>query len=133
MNRYLRIGAALFAVSSLSACATVLRGTNQKYEITSVPPGADVELSTGQTCVTPCKLKLKRKTPFTVTVKKDGFETATAQVESKFTGAGAGAGNILLGGVIGAVVDSSNGSMRSLRPNPLEVTLVPAGGAAPQQ
>lgn len=96
----------------------MLRGTNQKFEITSVPPGADVELSTGQKCKTPCKLKLKRKTPLTVTFTKPGYETQTAKVESKFNGAG----NILLGGVIGAVVDSGNGSMRALKPNPLSVT-----------
>jgi hypothetical protein len=125
MNTYLRIGAAILAASSLSACATVLRGTSQKFEITSVPPGADVALSTGQKCVTPCKLKLKRKTPFVATISKDGYQTQEAKVESKFNGAAAGAGNILLGGVIGAVVDSSNGSMRALKPNPLAVTLVP--------
>lgn len=130
MNAYLRIGAALVAVSSLSACATVLRGTNQKFEISSVPPGADVELSTGQTCVTPCKLKLKRKNSFTATIKKPGYQTATAQVESKFTGAGAGAGNIIAGGIIGVLVDSGNGSMRSLRPSPLEVKLVPTDSSA---
>ena len=131
MNIYLRLGAAVLAASSLSGCATVLRGTSQKFEIASVPPGADVELSTGVKCTTPCHLKLKRKTPFTATIKKDGFQTATVEVESKFNGAAAGAGNILLGGVIGAVVDSGNGSMRSLRPNPVNVTLVPVGGAAP--
>lgn len=125
MNIYLRIGAALLAASSLSACATVIRGTKQKFAIVSVPPGADVELSTGVTCVTPCHLKLKRKTPFTATIKKEGYQTATVAVESKFNGAAAGAGNILLGGVIGAVVDSGNGSMRALKPNPIEVTLVP--------
>ena len=126
MNTYLRVGAAILAASSLSACATVIRGTSQKFDIVSVPPGADAQLSTGQKCVTPCQLKLKRKTPFTVTFNKDGFQTAEAKVESKFNGAAAGAGNILLGGVIGAVVDSGNGSMRALKPNPLTVTLVPA-------
>lgn len=128
MNAYLRLGAALLAASSLSACATVIRGTSQKFEIATVPPGADVELSTGQKCVSPCKLKLKRKTPFTATITKDGYQTATAEVESKFNGAGAGAGNILLGGVVGALVDSGNGSMRGLKPNPLEVTLIPTEG-----
>ena len=133
MNVYLRFGAAILAASSLSACATVLRGTSQKFVITSVPDGADVELSTGQKCVTPYKLKLKRKTPFVATFRKDGFQTQEARVESKFNGGAAGAGNLILGGVIGAVVDAGNGSMRALKPNPLEVTLVPADGSAPQQ
>jgi hypothetical protein len=52
-------------------------------------------------------------------------------VKSKFSGGGAaaGAGNLLAGGVIGAVVDGTNGSMNNLVPNPLQVTLVPVGGA----
>ncbi len=35
------------------------------------------------------------------------------------------AGNVLLGGVIGAVVDSNTGAMHNLMPNPLKVILKP--------
>jgi hypothetical protein len=34
------------------------------------------------------------------------------------------AGNVLVGGIIGAVIDGTNGSMNELRPNPLKVDLV---------
>jgi len=133
MNKYLRLGAAVLAVSSLSACATVTRGTKQKFEISSVPPGADVELSTGVKCVTPCKLKLKRKTEFTARLTKEGYEPAEVAVQSKIRGGGVAgaAGNLLIGGIIGGIVDGTNGSMNDLTPNPLKVTLTPtAGGAA---
>ncbi len=132
MKRYLAI-CGLAAVSMLlPACATVTRGTSQKYAIESTPAEAQVALSTGQTCVTPCKLKLKRKHGFTATFNKPGYEPLEAQVKSKFSGGGAaaGAGNIIAGGIIGAVVDGSNGSMNNLTPNPLQVTLVPLGGAS---
>jgi hypothetical protein len=33
------------------------------------------------------------------------------------------AGNVILGGVIGAVADASSGAMNDLVPNPLNVTL----------
>jgi hypothetical protein len=131
MNRYLTI-CGLAAVSMmLPACATITRGTSQKYAIESTPAQAEVALSTGQKCVTPCKLKLKRKHGFTATFNKPGYETLKAEVKSKFSGGGAaaGAGNILAGGVIGAVVDGTNGSMNNLTPNPLQVTLVPLLGA----
>lgn len=127
MKRYLSI-CGLAAVSMLlPACATITRGTSQKYAIESEPSEAQVALSTGQKCTTPCKLKLKRKHGFTATFKKAGYETQEAQVKSKFSGGGAaaGAGNILAGGVIGAVVDGTNGSMNNLTPNPLKVTLLP--------
>ncbi len=40
---------------------------------------------------------------------------------------GAAAGNILLGGLIGGVVDGSNGASNHLAPNPVSVKLVPLG------
>ncbi|RHW17263.1 hypothetical protein D1610_12035 [Sphingomonas gilva] len=131
MNTYLRLGAAVLVASSLSACATITRGTKQNYEITSQPPGADVALSTGDKCVTPCKLKLKRKDAFTAKFAKAGYEPMEANVESKLSGGGgaAAAGNLLFGGIIGGVVDGSNGSLNSLYPGKLEVTLVPASSA----
>ena len=112
---------------SLSACATVTRGTSQKFKIESTPTEAEVTLSSGQQCVTPCQMKLKRKPGFTATVKKQGYQTQTLTVDSKLGGGGAvaGAGNLLLGGVVGGIVDGTNGSMNNLTPNPLVVTLVP--------
>jgi hypothetical protein len=116
----------------LPACATVTRGTSQKFNIETTPTAAEVKLSTGQQCVSPCQLKLKRRPGFTATVKKEGYETQTVTVDSKLGGGGAvaGAGNILIGGVIGGIVDGTNGSMNNLTPNPLKVTLVPVAVAA---
>ncbi len=117
----------------LPACATITRGTSQKFAIESVPQEADVRLSTGQTCITPCKLNLKRKHDFVATFSKKGYKTTSANVESKVHGGGVAgvAGNVLDGGIIGAAIDGSNGSMNDLRPNPLIVTLQPEDTATP--
>lgn len=122
-----RVTAAVMAVAGLSACATVTRGTKQKFEITSEPSAAQVRTSLGDTCVTPCKLKLQRKEAFTATFTKEGYETQQANVRSKFSGGGAaaGLGNIVAGGPIGAVLDGSTGAMNDLLPNPLNVILKP--------
>lgn len=144
MNSKLRIAGVLLCAASLAACATVTRGTRQNYVIETDPAGAQIALSTGQTCVSPCTLRLKRKHDFTVTATMEGYETATAQVESRIRGGGvaAGAGNLLIGGIIGGIVDGTNGSMNDLRPNPLRITMnrigsapadaAAAGGAQPQ-
>jgi hypothetical protein len=128
------LGVAAVAALLLPACATVTRGTSQKFAIESTPSQAEVALSTGQTCVTPCKLKLKRKHGFTATFTKAGYETYRATVKSKFSGGGAaaGAGNVLIGGIIGAAVDGSSGALNNLTPNPLKVTLVESGTATTQ-
>ena len=132
MNKAIRLGAAFLAVSVLPACATVVRGTKTTYNITSSPSEAEVALSTGSKCVTPCKLKLKRKDGFTATVAKKGFKTETATVESKISGGGgvAAAGNILAGGIIGGIVDGTNGSLNSFYPGKLHVELKPEDATA---
>lgn len=124
-----RLGAIALVVISLSACATITRGTKQKVEFKSTPDGADVSTSTGATCVTPCTIKMKRKQGFDATFRKEGYQETVVKVESKFSGGGAaaGAGNILLGGVIGGILDGSNGSLNNLTPNPVEATLLPVG------
>ena len=121
--------AALVALFALPGCATVIRGSKATYRISSTPTAAHVALSTGTTCVTPCKLKLKRKDGFTATISSPGYETHTARVVSKLSAGGgvAAAGNILAGGIIGGVVDGSRGSLNSFRPKKLDVTLFPTG------
>ena len=127
MKNLIKVCGLAAAVVTLSACATITRGTKEKFSIITTPTAAAVALSTGEKCTSPCALKLKRKTTFTVTASKPGFKTATAAVKSKVKGGGiaGGAGNIIFGGVIGAVVDGSNGAMRDLTPNPLYMTLQP--------
>jgi hypothetical protein len=116
----------------LPACATITRGSSQKYTIETTPTAANVELSTGQNCVSPCNLKLKRKNGFVVTAKKEGYEPAKAVVDSKVRGGGVagGAGNIIAGGLIGIAVDASSGAMNDLTPNPLHLTLKPVEAPA---
>ena len=127
-----RLSALALAVISLSACATITRGTKQTVEFKSTPDGADVATTVGYSCVTPCKTKLKRKDGFEATFSKAGYESTTVKVESKLAGGGAaaGAGNLILGGLIGGIVDGTNGSMNNLTPSPVEATLVPIGAVA---
>lgn len=140
---------AAVVLSSLVGCATVTRGTTQAFTVQTTPVGATVSLSNGERCESPCTLTLKRKYPFAVEICKVGYATVNTQVVSQVSGAGgtAMAGNVLLGGLIGAGVDAGSGAMKDLRPNPLTVTLeaaapgcetpafpaVPEGGQTPDE
>ena len=128
------IGGVMAVSVLLCGCATITRGTSQKFAVESTPSEANVRLSTGQTCVTPCTLTMKRKSDFVVTVSKDGYQTQEAHVHGIMKGGGGAAlaGNAIFGGLIGAGVDASNGSLMNLKPNPLQVTLVPSQGASAQ-
>jgi PEGA domain len=121
-----RICTALVAAASLSACATITRGSKQKFAVTSEPSGADVKMTNGLSCTTPCKLKIDRKSDFVVHVTKEGYTPAEVRVQGKVKGGGvaAGLGNVLLGGVVGLGVDASTGANLNLTPNPVAFKLV---------
>lgn len=124
--------AALAAVALLAAllstgCATITRGSTEAFVIETKPAGAEAKLSNGLYCTTPCSIKVKRRGDFVVTLTKKGYETVTATVTSSVDGGGAAgmAGNVILGGIVGAGVDAGTGAMHSHKPNPLVVELVP--------
>jgi hypothetical protein len=114
-----------------SGCATITRGTTEAWTVESDPAGANVTLSSGETCKTPCTLTKKRKDPFMVTVEKEGHETVQTQILSQVAGAGAAgmAGNVLIGGLIGIGVDAASGATKELKPNPLVLKLVKVSGS----
>ena len=118
-----------FAISTImviSGCATITRGTNDVLVVNSTPTGAQVKMSNGETCAnTPCTFKVPRKSELNVLITKQGCEPQQIRVTNKVASGGgaAMAGNVLVGGIIGAGVDASSGAMLELVPNPVEVTL----------
>lgn len=111
--------------SGLAGCATVMNGTSQPVEFQSEPSGAQAALVTGLKCDTPCSYSLKRGKDTAVTFSKDGYKSETVYIQSR-TG-GSAFGNILAGGIIGGVVDGSNGASNHLYPDPVSIRLVPVG------
>lgn len=127
-GRLARLFAVLCAGSSLAACATVTRGSEDAWVIQSEPSGAKVETTNGHQCqATPCAIKMKRKSEFTATLSKPGYKPATVQVAHRTALAGAAgvAGNVLVGGVIGLGVDLYSGASQDLTPNPVTIKLEP--------
>ncbi|MBW8815180.1 MAG: translation initiation factor 2 [Caulobacterales bacterium] len=132
--RLVRVSAVLCAASSLAACATVTRGSDDAWVVNTEPVGAKVETSNGHQCpATPCAIKIKRKSEFTATITKPGYKVATVNVTHKTANAGAAgvAGNVLLGGVIGLGVDMYSGASQDLTPNPVSLKLEPVEAPAP--
>ncbi|HZL01291.1 MAG TPA: hypothetical protein VFC47_15500 [Caulobacteraceae bacterium] len=74
---------------ALCGCATVVLGAHEPFEIVSSPAGAHVDLSTGETCVTPCKLELPRAVAFQARVSMPGYATQVIDVASRANVGGA--------------------------------------------
>jgi hypothetical protein len=113
-----------------SGCATITRGTQEVMVIETTPPKASVRLSQNgeiKNCESPCSIKVKRRGSLDIEIEKEGFEPFETNVTSSIDGGGAAgmAGNVVLGGIIGAGVDAGSGAMHSHKPNPLVVTLAP--------
>jgi hypothetical protein len=110
---------------ALSGCATITRGTHEALVVESEPSGAQVRLSNGLSGTTPTSFKISRKGDVHVTIAKEGFETADINVTTQIAGAGAAgmAGNVLVGGLIGAGVDAFSGGMLEHKPNRLRSRL----------
>ncbi|HVE66143.1 MAG TPA: hypothetical protein VNC59_06150 [Thermoanaerobaculia bacterium] len=66
-----------------AGCATVFRGTRQKVEVFTDPPGATA-IAGEQRITTPGVLRLDRKGKFTVVrIEKTGYQTRTATLERR--------------------------------------------------
>ncbi|MEM1037363.1 MAG: hypothetical protein AAGI14_11445 [Pseudomonadota bacterium] len=120
---------------SLTACATITKGTDDTVRLNSQPEGAKVTFVetrgklADQQCQTPCVMELNRKWNYKVTFELDGHKSVEGLLEPKLSGDGAAgmAGNILIGGIVGAAIDGSTGAMNDLKPNPMVAILAEEG------
>jgi hypothetical protein len=106
----------LVAAAALAGgCATVVKGTTQEISVATDPAGAACELkmagaSLGSIGSTPGTLQVKKgQGNIEVFCKKAGYADASGTVSSSLEGWTFG--NILLGGVIGVVIDASSGAL----------------------
>lgn len=108
---------ALVASVSLSACSTIVNGSNQMVSFnTGDVVGADCVATGGsdyavnETFTTPAEVKLPRsKKKVDITCNKAGYQTATKSILGKVEGSTAG--NIIAGGGIGLGVDALTGAI----------------------
>ena len=113
LRKLLRLGLVASMVVA-AGCATMIRGTSETLYIESEPEGALAKLSTGQKCITPCQIKLKRNQTVNIKFEKEGCEPESITVTPTLAGSG-----VLLGGI----VDYGTGAVYNLNPNPVHVLL----------
>lgn len=106
-------------------CATVATGKYQEIPITSEPLGAVIKSENGESIITPGKLKLERNKSHTLVAEYPECEPQQVQLKNKVQGWFWG--NILLGGVIGGVVDIASGACDELIPKEVHFNFTPLG------
>jgi hypothetical protein len=109
-------------------CATVVSGTTQSIGVNTDPEGADCQFRrkgvlVGRVNPTPGTMQVgKDYESVSVSCTKEGFEDTTGVIGSEFQAMTLG--NILLGGVVGVVVDAASGAMMKY-PESVTFTLIP--------
>jgi uncharacterized protein YceK len=116
-----KVAVAASVLVAVSGCATIIHGTTEKVGFSSTPAGATVSVDGINSGTTPTFAQLKRSTDHTVIIDLPGYEKSSFIIESKLSGWFFG--NILIGGVIGIVVDAISGGMYRLTPTELAATL----------
>lgn len=113
--------AVLALVALLPACATVVEGTSDTVTLSTTPAGATCTVDrngerVGAVAATPGSLRLsKSRHDLNVTCTKEGYQPSTTTASSRFTGATFG--NVLVGGVVGVVVDAASGANNRYPPD----------------
>ncbi len=126
MIRELTVVAGLISLATLSGCASIASDNDTTTYIQTVPELARCELKGDdfeRVVVTPSAISLPSKAaPISVTCTADSFKPGVASLDTSVDGWIFG--NIILGGVIGAVIDASRGAgMRY--PEEIEIVLEP--------
>lgn len=109
-------------IMSSAGCATVMTGKYQTIPVTSEPPGVKVRADTGETILTPGNFHLIRNQEHTLVAEYPDYEPQQLRLHNKAQGWVWG--NILLGGVIGLIVDCSSGASDELIPKEVHFNFV---------
>jgi hypothetical protein len=97
-----------------SGCCTIMSGSTQKIPISSTPSGARVTADNGTSITTPGSIVLERKIRHTLVAEYPGCKEQQQQLQPKLNNWVWA--NILIGGLIGLVIDIVSGSVNELQP-----------------
>ena len=114
MVRVLARIAAVVMMAGVAGCASVISGTSQTLTLDTVPSGADCSLTRkglviGRVNPTPGAVYVQRThDDITVSCTKEGYQTGSFLNKSGLEAATLG--NVILGGLVGVVVDAASGA-----------------------
>nr|WP_319570949.1 PEGA domain-containing protein [uncultured Draconibacterium sp.] len=114
---------ALSVVAALlfSSCATIISGSRQNITISSTPSSADVYINGVDVGKTPVEKNLKRNQEYNVLIQLEGYQPYETLLTKEFNAWYIG--NILIGGLIGLIIDPITGAIYKLTPEDLHAHL----------
>ena len=113
----------LLLLAGAQGCSSLVHGTTQELQINTVPPGARATVGT-QTCVTPCKMTVKRDAP-TIRIEKGNYKK-TFDLDKDFQFGATICGNICWV-ELGVIVDVATGGAWEIKPINLRLNAADPG------
>lgn len=104
-----------------SSCATILSSTSQRVNFTTEPPNAKVYINNVEVGKTPLLKDLKRNGNYLVKIDLEGYKPFEINLKRKFNPIVLA--NILLGGIVGLIVDIATGAMYVISPDEIDIYL----------
>lgn len=117
MSAFPRLLPALALASLLPACATLTTGTTQAITVVTEPAGASCQLRrddqvVGEVNPTPGTVQVSKSSrPLRVNCTRPGHDDSVSHVGAEFQAMTLG--NVLVGGLVGILVDASSGASSS--------------------
>lgn len=115
------ISASLAFVLLCSSCATIVSGSKQNVKFESTPSQATIVVDEIEVGKTPFEMKLARKNEHSVVIKLEGYKNFETKLTKKFNAWYLG--NILIGGIIGLIVDPATGAIYNLTPKQINAEM----------
>ena len=101
------------SVILLASCATLSHGSSQEIQVASDPPGAQVLVDNDPVpYATPTTIMLNRRDDHVLVFRKNGYQDYRTSLTRSTSGAVAG--NLVVGGIVGAATDYSSGAAYTL-------------------
>lgn len=121
MKKYLSLFLATVHILSSTGCATIVSGKTQDVTVRSNPPGAKVLVDGMMQGTTPLIASLIRKKRHSIEIIKDGYGRDVRATTRGFNWWYLG--NLILGGIIGLIVDPITGAIFEVNPDAVYVEL----------
>lgn len=118
----------ILALALLTGCATIVTGSSTDVSINSDPPNAEIEINGQDYGETPTTISLESDQSHMVELSLEGYEDETIQLRKSTSGWLAG--NILLGGIPGLIIDAATGGMYVLSPEEVGTDLEKTSSAS---
>lgn len=115
------ISCSLVLTFLMSSCATIVSGSKQNVKFSSNPSTAVIFIDEVEVGKTPFEIKLERKSEHTVMFKLEGYQNYQTKLTKKFNAWYIG--NILIGGIIGLIIDPITGAMYNLSPDEINAQM----------